>query len=201
MVCLASRLIPIVICELRLHYVWPLAIESALCLSNEGYLFESGEGKSGHKENTLNSLLKILCLLYRIGNLLYKSSLFQYKMSLRSQGKLAYDWNVRPNDELRSARTTAARMFLYQLRALGSFLMSSRRFCLSPDSSRWVWMEIIGAESLPIPVSKKEDLTFRQNVTRKGRKAILLTFGCKPIDQPPLHEQRHVRFHAYSRIP
>ncbi len=127
MVCLASRLIPVVICELRLYYVWPLAIESALRLSNEGSLFESGEGKSGHKENTLNSLLKILCLLYSIGNLLYKSSLSQYKMSLRSQGKLAYDWDVRPNDELRSARTTAAMTFLYQLMAVCSFRMRSRR--------------------------------------------------------------------------
>ena len=88
MVCLASRLITVVICELRLYYVWPLAIESALRLSNEGSLFGSGEGKIGHKENTLNSLLEILCLLYRIGNLLYKSSLFQYKMSPRSQGTL-----------------------------------------------------------------------------------------------------------------
>jgi len=76
-VCLASRLITVVICELRLYYVWPLAIESALRLSNEGSLFGSGEGKIGHKENTLNSLLEILCLLYRIGNLLYKSSLFR----------------------------------------------------------------------------------------------------------------------------
>jgi len=126
-VCLASRLIPIVICELRLYYVWPLAIESALCLSNEGSLFGSGEGKSGHKENTLNSLLEIPRLLYRIGNLLYKSSVFQYKMSLRSQGKLAYDWGVRPNDQLRSASTTAARTFLYQLMAVCSFRMRSRR--------------------------------------------------------------------------
>jgi hypothetical protein len=75
-ICLASRLIPIAICELRLYYVWPLAIESAFCLSNEGSLFGSGEGKSGHKENTLNSLLEILHLLYKIGNPLYKSSLF-----------------------------------------------------------------------------------------------------------------------------
>ncbi len=127
MVCLASRLIPIVICELRLYYVWPLAIESALRLSNEGSLFESGEGKSGHKENTLNSLLKILCLLYSIGNLLYKSSLSRDKMSLRSHGKLAYDCDVRLNDELRSARTTAARTFLYQLMAVCSFRMRSRR--------------------------------------------------------------------------
>jgi len=72
-VCLASRLITVVICELRLYYVCPLAIESALRLSNEGSLFGSGEGKSGHKENTLNSLLKILCLLYSIGDLFTKA--------------------------------------------------------------------------------------------------------------------------------
>lgn len=56
MVCLISLLIAIVICEPRLYYVWPTAIESAFCLGNEGSLFGSGEGKSGHKENTLNSL-------------------------------------------------------------------------------------------------------------------------------------------------
>jgi hypothetical protein len=55
-VCLISLLIAIVVCEPRLYYVWSPPIESAFCLSNEGSLFGSGEGKSGHKENTLNSL-------------------------------------------------------------------------------------------------------------------------------------------------
>jgi len=50
-----------------------------------------------------------------------------------------------------------ARMFLYQLRAVCSFWMSSRRFYSSPDSSCRVWMEIIGAESLPIAALKKEE--------------------------------------------